>query len=279
MRTLETSLIKEKVKELCMELAYRMSDDLKASLEKRREKECTYLGKQVLSMLLDNGELAETGQVPLCQDTGMAIVSLEIGQEVRLQGDFIGDAVNQGVREAYEEGYLRKSIVDPITRVNTKDNTPAQIQYEILPGDGVKLSVLLKGFGSENMGRVRMLTPSAGVEGIVDFVVETVREAGGNPCPPLVVGIGIGGSMDKAASLAKKSLFRPLGQRSSDSFLRELEIRLLKEINGTHIGPMGFGGDITGLEVFIEKYPTHLAGLPVAVNLNCHSLRRKTIEL
>lgn len=279
MRTLETSLIKEKVKELCMELAYRMSDDLKASLEKRREKECTYLGKQVLSMLLDNGELAETGQVPLCQDTGMAIVSLEIGQEVRLQGDFIGDAVNQGVREAYEEGYLRKSIVDPITRANTKDNTPAQIQYEILPGDGVKLSVLLKGFGSENMGRVRMLTPSAGVEGIVDFVVETVREAGGNPCPPLVVGIGIGGSMDKAASLAKKALFRPLGQRSSDSFLRELEIRLLKEINGTHIGPMGFGGDITGLEVFIEKYPTHLAGLPVAVNLNCHSLRRKTIEL
>ncbi len=279
MRTLETSLIKEKVKELCMELAYRMSDDLKASLEKGREKECTYLGKQVLSMLLDNGELAETGQVPLCQDTGMAIVSLEIGQEVRLQGDFIGDAVNQGVREAYEEGYLRKSIVDPITRVNTKDNTPAQIQYEILPGDGVKLSVLLKGFGSENMGRVRMLTPSAGVEGIVDFVVETVREAGGNPCPPLVVGIGIGGSMDKAASLAKKALFRPLGQRSSDSFLRELEIRLLKEINGTHIGPMGFGGDITGLEVFIEKYPTHLAGLPVAVNLNCHSLRRKTIEL
>ena len=279
MRTLETSLIKEKVKELCMELAYRMSDDLKASLEKGREKECTCLGKQVLSMLLDNGELAETGQVPLCQDTGMAIVSLEIGQEVRLQGDFIGDAVNQGVREAYEEGYLRKSIVDPITRVNTKDNTPAQIQYEILPGDGVKLSVLLKGFGSENMGRVRMLTPSAGVEGIVDFVVETVREAGGNPCPPLVVGIGIGGSMDKAASLAKKALFRPLGQRSSDSFLRELEIRLLKEINGTHIGPMGFGGDITGLEVFIEKYPTHLAGLPVAVNLNCHSLRRKTIEL
>lgn len=279
MRTLETSLIKEKVKELCMELAYRMSDDLKASLEKGREKECTYLGKQVLSMLLDNGELAETGQVPLCQDTGMAIVSLEIGQEVRLQGDFIGDAVNQGVREAYEEGYLRKSIVDPITRANTKDNTPAQIQYEILPGDGVKLSVLLKGFGSENMGRVRMLTPSAGVEGIVDFVVETVREAGGNPCPPLVVGIGIGGSMDKAASLAKKALFRPLGQRSSDSFLRELEIRLLKEINGTHIGPMGFGGDITGLEVFIEKYPTHLAGLPVAVNLNCHSLRRKTIEL
>ena len=230
-------------------------------------------------MLLENGERAEAEQIPLCQDTGMVVVYLELGQNVHLEGPYVGDAINQGVREAYEEGYLRKSMVDPLTRENTKDNTPAQIQIEILPGEGAKLSVLLKGFGSENMGRVRMLTPSAGVEGIVEFVLETVREAGGNPCPPLVVGIGIGGSLDKSAAVAKKALFRTLGERNPDPLLRDLEIRLLGEINKTHVGPMGFGGDITGLEVFIEKFPTHLAGLPVAVNLNCHSLRRKTIEL
>jgi fumarate hydratase subunit alpha len=279
MRIINTDLIRGKVKELCLELAYKMSDDLKASLERGRSQECTYLGRQVLAMLLENGERAEEQQIPLCQDTGMVFVYLELGQDVHLEGPFVGDAVNQGVREAYEEGYLRKSMVDPITRANTKDNTPAQIQIEMVPGDGARLSVLLKGFGSENMGRVRMLTPSAGVEGIVDFVLDTVREAGGNPCPPLVVGIGIGGSMDKSAAMAKKALFRPLGERSPDPFLKELENRLLREINETHVGPMGFGGEITGLEVFIEKFPTHLAGLPVAVNLNCHSLRRKTIEL
>lgn len=279
MRIVKTDWIQAKVKELCLELAYKMNDDLRTTLEKGREEECTYLGKQVLSMLLENGERAEAEQIPLCQDTGMVVVYLELGQNVHLEGPYVGDAINQGVREAYEEGYLRKSMVDPLTRENTKDNTPAQIQIEILPGEGAKLSVLLKGFGSENMGRVRMLTPSAGVEGIVEFVLETVREAGGNPCPPLVVGIGIGGSLDKSAALAKKALFRTLGERNPDSLLRDLEIRLLGEINKTHVGPMGFGGDITGLEVFIEKFPTHLAGLPVAVNLNCHSLRRKTIEL
>jgi fumarate hydratase subunit alpha len=279
MRIVKTDWIQAKVKELCLELAYKMNDDLRTTLEKGREEECTYLGKQVLSMLLENGERAEAEQIPLCQDTGMVVVYLELGQDVHLEGPYVGDAINQGVREAYEEGYLRKSMVDPLTRENTKDNTPAQIQIEILPGEGAKLSVLLKGFGSENMGRVRMLTPSAGVEGIVEFVLETVREAGGNPCPPLVVGIGIGGSLDKSAALAKKALFRTLGERNSDPLLRDLEIRLLGEINKTHVGPMGFGGDITGLEVFIEKFPTHLAGLPVAVNLNCHSLRRKTIEL
>lgn len=279
MRIVKTDWIQAKVKELCLELAYKMNDDLRTTLEKGREEECTYLGKQVLSMLLENGGRAEAEQIPLCQDTGMVVVYLELGQNVHLEGPYVGDAINQGVREAYEEGYLRKSMVDPLTRENTKDNTPAQIQIEILPGEGAKLSVLLKGFGSENMGRVRMLTPSAGVEGIVEFVLETVREAGGNPCPPLVVGIGIGGSLDKSAALAKKALFRTLGERNPDPLLRDLEIRLLGEINKTHVGPMGFGGDITGLEVFIEKFPTHLAGLPVAVNLNCHSLRRKTIEL
>ncbi|MBK5246693.1 MAG: fumarate hydratase, partial [Peptostreptococcaceae bacterium] len=174
---------------------------------------------------------------------------------------------------------LRKSIVDPITRINTKDNTPAIINYELVPGDKIKLSILLKGFGSENMGKVKMMTPSEGVPGIIEFVLDTIKNAGGNPCPPLVIGIGIGGAMDKAAAMAKKALFRPIGERSQDAFLKELEENLLKQINELNIGPMGFGGTTTALEVFAEKYPTHLAGLPVAVNINCHALRRKTIEL
>ncbi len=279
MRIVETERIKEGVKALCLELAYRMSDDLHASLEQGSREEDSPLGRRVLSMLLENGAIAEREQIPLCQDTGMVFVFLEIGQEVRMTGEFVGDAINRGVREAYREGYLRKSIVNPLTRANTGDNTPAQVQTEMVPGDRVRLSVLLKGFGSENMGRVGMLPPAAGVEGIVSFVVSTVREAGGNPCPPLVVGVGIGGSLDKAPALAKKALLRKLGQRHPDQTIGKLEERLLLEINETRIGPMGFGGSLTGLEVFVETFPTHLAGLPVAVNLNCHSLRRKTIEL
>lgn len=279
MRILDTNQVKEKVKEICMELAYIINEDLKRALEKGENQECSLLGKQVLSMLLDNAAVAKEKNIPLCQDTGMVVVQLEVGQEILFQGEFIGDAINQGVREAYEEGYLRKSMVDPISRVNTKDNTPAQIHYEIVSGDQLRLSILLKGFGSENMGRVKMLTPSVGIEGIVDFILETVKDAGGNPCPPLVIGVGIGGSMDKVALLAKQALFRPLGERSPDVFLSSLEERLITEINKTNVGPMGFGGATTALEVFVEKAPTHLAGLPVAVNLNCHSLRRKTVEI
>lgn len=279
MRSFDVNQIKDKVKEMCLELAYKVSDDLEGALETSKKSECSQLGREVLGMLLENAKVAGTQDIPICQDTGMVIVHIEIGQEIQMHGGFIGDAVNQGVREAYEEGYLRKSVVDPITRTNTKDNTPAIINYEIVPGDKIKLSVLLKGFGSENMGKVKMLTPSEGVAGIIDFVLDTVRNAGGNPCPPLVIGIGIGGAMDKAAAMAKKALFRPIGKRSEDAFLKELEENLLKQINSLNIGPMGFGGNTTALEVFAEKYPTHLAGLPVAVNINCHALRRKTIEL
>ena len=279
MKTYNVNQIKDRVKEICMELAYKINDDLKGALESGEKSESSQLGKEVLCMLLENAEIAENQAIPICQDTGMVIVYLEIGQGITLEGGFIGDAVNQGVREAYEEGYLRKSIVDPITRLNTKDNTPANIHYELVPGDKIKLSILLKGFGSENMGKVKMLTPSEGVPGIIEFVLDTIKTAGGNPCPPLVIGIGIGGTMDKAATMAKKALFRPIGERSQDDFLKELEENLLKQINELNIGPMGFGGKTTALEVFAEKYPTHLAGLPVAVNINCHALRRKTIEL
>lgn len=279
MRLFDVNQIKDKVKESCLSLAYQISDDLQGALEEREKAEASSLGRDVLCMLLENAKVAKEQDIPICQDTGMVIVNLEIGQEISLEGGFIGDAVNQGVREAYEEGYLRKSVVDPITRTNTKDNTPAIIYYEIIPGDKIKLSIMLKGFGSENMGKVKMLTPSDGVDGIIEFVLDTVRSAGGNPCPPLVIGIGIGGAMDKAAAMAKKSLFRPIGKRNEDPFLKDLEENLLKKINELDIGPMGFGGNTTALEVFAEKYPTHLAGLPVAVNINCHALRRKTIEL
>ncbi len=279
MRSFHVNQIKDKMKEICLELAYKINDDLRKALEMAKKSESGELGKEVLCMLLENAEIAENQEIPMCQDTGMVMVFLEIGQDVALEGGFVGDAVNQGVREAYEEGYLRKSVVDPITRINTKDNTPAVITYEIVKGDKIKMSVLLKGFGSENMGKIKMLKPSDGIPGIIDFVIETIRDAGGNPCPPLVIGIGIGGAMDKAAVMAKKALFRPIGERSQDPFLKELEETLLKKINEINIGPMGFGGDTTAIEVFIDKYPTHLAGLPIAVNINCHALRRKTVEL
>lgn len=279
MRSYHVNDIKDKVKEICLELAYKINDDLREALQIAEKSESGDLGKKVLCMLLENAEIAENQEIPMCQDTGMVMVFLEMGQSVSLEGGFIGDAINQGVREAYEEGYLRKSVVDPITRMNTKDNTPAVITYEIVVGEKIKMSVLLKGFGSENMGKTKMLKPSDGVPGIIDFVIETIRDAGGNPCPPLVIGVGIGGAMDKAAVMAKKALFRPIGERSQDPFLKELEVTLLKKINEINIGPMGFGGDTTAIEVFVDKYPTHLAGLPVAVNINCHSLRRKTVEL
>jgi len=279
MRLFDVNHIKDKVKEICLELAYKINDDLEGALAFSEKTECSQMGREVLGMLLENAKIAETQGIPICQDTGMVIVHIEIGQEITLTGGFVGDAINQGVREAYVEGYLRKSVVDPISRINTKDNTPAVINYELVTGDKIKLSVLLKGFGSENMGKVKMLTPSEGVPGITEFILDTIKSAGGNPCPPLVVGIGIGGTMDKAASMAKKALFRPIGDRSKDAFLKELEETLLKQINKTNIGPMGFGGNITALEVFVEKSPTHLAGLPVAVNINCHALRRKTVEM
>ena len=218
--------------------------------------------------------------MPICQDTGMACVFVEVGQEVHIVGGLLQDAINEGVRRGYEEGFLRKSVVkDPINRVNTKDNTPAIIYYDIVPGDKIKITVAPKGFGSENMSRIKMLKPSDGLQGVKDFIIETVKLAGPNPCPPIVIGIGIGGTFDKAAYLAKKALIRPLNKRNDEKFYSDLEEELLETINKLGIGPQGFGGKTTALGLNIETYPTHIAGLPVAVNINCHATRHKEREI
>lgn len=218
--------------------------------------------------------------MPICQDTGMACVFVEIGQEVHIVGGLLQDAINEGVRKGYDEGFLRKSVVkDPIDRVNTKDNTPSVIYYDIVPGDKLKITVAPKGFGSENMSRIKMLKPSDGLQGVKDFIIETVNLAGPNPCPPIVIGVGIGGTFDKAAYLAKKALIRPLNKRNTDKFYSDLEEELLEIINNLGIGPQGFGGKTTALGLNIETYPTHIAGLPVAVNINCHATRHKEREI
>ena len=218
--------------------------------------------------------------MPICQDTGMACVFVEVGQEVHIVGGLLQDAINEGVRKGYDEGFLRKSVVkDPINRVNTKDNTPAIIYYDIVPGDKIKVTVAPKGFGSENMSRIKMLKPSDGLQGVKDFIIETVKLAGPNPCPPIVIGVGIGGTFDKAAYLAKKALIRPLNKRNNEKFYSDLEEELLETINKLGIGPQGFGGKTTALGLNIETYPTHIAGLPVAVNINCHATRHKEREI
>ena len=227
----------------------------------------------------ENYGIADADEVPICQDTGLACVFLEIGQDVHIEGN-LKDAVDEGVRQGYTEGYLRKSCVkDPIDRVNTGDNTPAVIYYEIVPGDGLKITVAPKGFGSENMSQIKMLKPSDGLAGVKEFIVKVVEDAGPNPCPPIVVGVGIGGTFDKAALLAKKALMRPLDQRNENPFYRDLEEEMLEKINALGIGPQGFGGRTTALAVNIETLPTHIAGLPCAVNINCHVTRHKTVEL
>ena len=238
------------------------------------------LANDVLKKIYLNADIARDNNMPICQDTGMACVFVELGQDVHITGGSLEDAINEGVRRGYEEGFLRKSVVkDPLNRVNTKDNTPAIIYYDIVKGDKVKITVAPKGFGSENMSRIAMLKPSDGIEGVKKFILETVENAGPNPCPPMVVGVGIGGTFDKAAYLAKKALLRPIDQSSEIEFYKELEEELIEEINKLGIGPQGFGGRTTALGINIEVYPTHIAGLPVAVNINCHATRHKEREV
>ncbi|OPJ66193.1 fumarate hydratase [Clostridium chromiireducens] len=278
MREINVELVASAVRNLSIESNYFLGSDIKDALQKSREEEPWKLASEVLDKIIINSEIASNEQMPMCQDTGMACVFVEIGQDVHLVGGRIEDAINEGVRRGYEEGFLRKSVVgDPIKRINTKDNTPAVIYYDIVDGDKIKITLAPKGFGSENMSKIGMLKPSDGLEGVKKFIIDTVKSAGPNPCPPMVVGVGIGGTFDKAAYLAKKALLRPINIRNNDDFYKELEIELLEKINELGIGPQGFGGRTTALGLNIETYPTHIAGLPVAVNINCHATRHKEV--
>jgi len=276
MREIDAGRITEVVRRLCIEANCHLPQDMKNQIEACRAREGWAPAKEILDRIVDNYRAADSGNVPICQDTGMACVFLKVGQEVHVAGDIAG-AVNEGVRQGYGEGYLRKSVVrDPLDRVNTGDNTPAMIYYELVPGDRLEITVAPKGFGSENMSQIKMLKPSDGLQGVKDFVVKVVEEAGPNPCPPIVVGVGIGGTFDKAAYLAKRALMRSVDSRNAVPFYAQLEEELLERINTLGIGPQGFGGRTTALAVNIEQYPTHIAGLPVAVNLNCHVTRHMT---
>ena len=280
MREIHISEIISTVRDLCIESNYYLSSDVKESLCKAKENETWPLAENVLDQIILNSDIAKKEDMPICQDTGMACVFVEVGQEVHIVGGLLQDAINEGVRKGYDEGFLRKSVVkDPINRVNTKDNTPAVIYYDIVPGDKIKVTVAPKGFGSENMSRIKMLKPSDGLQGVKDFIIETVKLAGPNPCPPIVIGVGIGGTFDKAAYLAKKALIRPLNKRNNGKFYSDLEEELLETINKLGIGPQGFGGKTTALGLNIETYPTHIAGLPLAVNINCHATRHKEREI
>lgn len=280
MREIHISEIISTVRDLCIESNYYLSSDVKEALCNAKENETWPLAENVLDQIILNSNIAKEEDMPICQDTGMACVFVEVGQEVHIVGGLLQDAINEGVRRGYEEGFLRKSVVkDPINRVNTKDNTPAIIYYDIVPGDKIKITVAPKGFGSENMSRIKMLKPSDGLQGVKDFIIETVKLAGPNPCSPIVIGIGIGGTFDKAAYLAKKALVRPLNKRNDEKFYSDLEEELLETINKLGIGPQGFGGKTTALGLNIETYPTHIAGLPVAVNINCHATRHKEREI
>lgn len=280
MREINVSEITKLVKKLCIDANKSLPDDLVQCISYGLNNEQKELPKSIMKDLMRNLDSAEKLDIPICQDTGMAVVFAEIGQDVHLNGGGFEAAVNEGVRQGYTEGLLRKSVVeDPLRRVNTDDNTPAIIHTKIVDGDSVKITVAPKGFGSENMSRIKMFTPSATKEDIVSFVVETVKTAGGNPCPPVVLGIGIGSDFEGCALLAKKALCRPVSQRNDDSFYSDLENQILKEVNKTNVGPQGFGGNTTALAVNIEKAPTHIAGLPVAVNVGCHVTRHKTAIL
>ncbi|MDD5602508.1 MAG: fumarate hydratase [Eubacteriales bacterium] len=274
MRTVRTADITDKVEELCISSNCILSEDIKSALNAGLDRECSPAGKQVLEQLMLNAEIALKENMPICQDTGMTVIFIDIGQEVHIEGGSMADAINEGVRRGYKKGFLRKSVVaDPLFRVNTGDNTPAIIYYEIIPGDIFRITVAPKGFGSENMSAVCMLKPSDGVQGVKEFVYRTVENAGPNPCPPVIVGVGIGGTMEKAALISKKALLRPVGSKNSDRRIALLEEELLCGINKTGIGPSGLGGCITALGVNIEVYATHIAGLPVAVNIGCHATR------
>lgn len=271
MRTIQTTDITENIRQMCIEANHYLSDDMKQVFNKAVDNEESPLGRQVLEQLKENLEIASSDMIPICQDTGMAVIFMNVGQEVHFEGGSITDAVNEGVRQGYTEGYLRKSVVkDPIIRENTKDNTPAVIHYDIVPGDKVEITVAPKGFGSENMSRIFMLKPADGIEGVKEAILTAVKDAGPNACPPMVVGVGIGGTFEKCAQLAKKALTRDLNCKSDIQYVNDLEEEMLDKINRLGIGPGGLGGTQTALAVNIETYPTHIAGLPVAVNICCH---------
>lgn len=280
MRIIEVDKVTETIKEMCIEANYFLTEDMEQALFSAKETEKSDLGKRILDQLQENLRIAGEDGIPICQDTGMTVVFMEIGQDVHFTGGLLEDAVNEGVRKGYEEGFLRKSVVaDPLIRENTKDNTPAVIYYEIVQGDKVKITVAPKGFGSENMSRVFMLKPADGIEGVKDAVLTAIKDAGPNACPPMVVGVGIGGTFEKCALLAKKALTRPVNEHSAIPYVKELEEELLERINKTGIGPGGLGGITTALAVNINTYPTHIAGLPVAVNICCHVNRHAVREL
>lgn len=271
MRSINVEKITETIKEMCIEATHFLSKDMIDALANAKEKEESCLGKQILSQLEENLQIAGNDMIPICQDTGMAIIFIKVGQEVHFEGGNLEDAINEGVRRGYVDGFLRKSVVsDPIIRENTKDNTPAVIYYEIVPGDQVDITFAPKGFGSENMSKIYMLKPADGIEGVKQAIINTVKEAGPNACPPMVVGVCIGGTFDKCAVLSKKALTREVGKHSEIPYVKELEIEMLEKINSLGIGPGGLGGTQTAFAVNIETYPTHIAGMPVAVNICCH---------
>lgn len=271
MRTIDVAEVTRNIKEMCIEANHFLAEDMDEAMKRAVQEEKAPLGKQILCQLQDNLKIAGEDMIPICQDTGMAVIFMEIGQEVHFVGGSLEEAVNEGVRQGYVEGYLRKSVVgDPLIRENTKDNTPAVIHYEMVAGDGLKITVAPKGFGSENMSRVFMLKPADGIEGVRNAILTAVKDAGPNACPPMVVGVGIGGTFEKCALLAKKALTRPVSERSEIPYVKELEEEMLAKINETGIGPGGLGGTTTALAVNINTYPTHIAGLPVAVNICCH---------
>jgi len=280
MREIHVSEIIKAIRKLCIDANYYLSDDIREKLEKAHNEEDWNIAKDILGKILTNAGIAKRENMPMCQDTGVTCVFIDLGQDVHIVGGNLEDAINEGVREGYDEGFLRKSVVkDPLNRVNTGDNTPAVIHYNIVPGDKLHITVSPKGFGSENMSKLKMLKPADGIEGVKAFVLQTVKEAGPNPCPPIIVGVGIGGTFEKAALIAKRSLLRPVTQRNHDPFYADLEEELLQKVNALGIGPQGFGGRTTALCVNIETYPTHIAGLPVAVNISCHATRHAEIEL
>lgn len=271
MRTINVNDVTQNIKEMCIEANHFLSDDMKCAMDKAVKEEESPLGKQILEQLEENLQIAGEDMIPICQDTGMAVIFMEIGQDVHFEGGILEDAINEGVRQGYVEGYLRKSVVkDPIFRENTKDNTPAVIHYEMVPGEQVKITVAPKGFGSENMSRVFMLKPADGIEGVKNAILTAVKDAGPNACPPMVIGVGVGGTFEKCALMAKKALTRPVNEHSAIPYVREMEEELLQKINGSGIGPGGLGGSTTALAVNINTYPTHIAGLPVAINICCH---------
>lgn len=277
MKSIQVSEVTKNIKEMCIEVNHCLSSDMQELLYQAAENEKSPLGRQILNQLKENLMIAEEDKIPICQDTGMAVVFLEIGQEIHFEGGSLEDAINEGIRKGYKEGYLRKSVVkDPLIRENTKDNTPAVIHYSIVPGDQLKITLAPKGFGSENMSRVFMLKPSDGIEGVKEAVLTAVRDAGPNACPPMVVGVGIGGTFEKCAIMAKQALARPANEESKIPYIKELEKELLDKINRLGIGPAGLGGTTTALAVNINTYPTHIAGLPVAVNICCHVNRHIT---